>query len=81
MKQRGEGTTFDFRALLEKQNRTRLAVVLGGNSKDRRDSSARRLIEAGFRHPSSPNRCSALWDGGAEPPRWGRETSPAASPP
>lgn len=30
MKQRGEGTTFDFRALLEKQNRTRLAVVLGG---------------------------------------------------
>ena len=31
-----------------------LAVVLGGNSKDRRDSSARRLIEAGFRHPSSP---------------------------
>ena len=32
MKQRGEGTTFDFRALLEKQNRTRLAVVLGGVS-------------------------------------------------
>ena len=31
-----------------------LAVVLGGNSKDRRDISARRLIEAGFRHPSSP---------------------------
>ena len=30
MKQRGEETTFDFRALLEKQNRTRLAVVLGG---------------------------------------------------
>ena len=30
MKQRREGTTFDFRALLEKQNRTRLAVVLGG---------------------------------------------------
>lgn len=30
MKQRGEGTLFDFRALLEKQNRTRLAVVLGG---------------------------------------------------
>ena len=30
MKQRGEGTTFDFRALLKKQNRTRLAVVLGG---------------------------------------------------
>ena len=30
MKQRGEGTTFDFRTLLEKQNRTRLAVVLGG---------------------------------------------------
>lgn len=30
MKQRGEGTTFDFRALLEKQNRIRLAVVLGG---------------------------------------------------
>ena len=31
-----------------------LAVVLGGNTKDRRDASARRLIEAGFRHPSSP---------------------------
>ena len=30
MKQRGEGTLFDFRTLLEKQNRTRLAVVLGG---------------------------------------------------
>lgn len=30
MKQRGEGTIFDFRALFEKQNRTRLAVVLGG---------------------------------------------------
>ena len=30
MKQQREGTTFDFRALLEKQNRTRLAVVLGG---------------------------------------------------
>lgn len=30
MKQREEGTLFDFRALLEKQNRTRLAVVLGG---------------------------------------------------
>lgn len=29
MKQQGEGTTFDFRALLEKQNRTKLAVVLG----------------------------------------------------
>lgn len=29
MKQRGEGTTFDFRTLLEKQNRTKLAVVLG----------------------------------------------------
>ncbi|MGE9985543.1 D-alanyl-D-alanine carboxypeptidase family protein [Desulfovibrio sp. SGI.169] len=31
-----------------------LAVVLGGDAKDRRDVSARRLIEAGFRHPASP---------------------------
>ena len=31
-----------------------LAVVLGGNTKDMRDASARRLIEAGFRHPASP---------------------------
>lgn len=30
-----------------------LAVVLGGNTRDRRDASARRLIEAGFRSPSS----------------------------
>lgn len=33
-----------------------LAVVLGGNSKTTRDRSARRLVEAGFRHPGAPKK-------------------------
>ena len=44
MKQRGEGTTFDFRALLEKQNRTRLAVVLGGAASIKIGCSAAMLL-------------------------------------
>lgn len=33
-----------------------LAVVLGGKSRAQRDTAARRLLEAGFRHPASPKK-------------------------
>lgn len=38
-----------------RRGKTRLlAVILGSPSRERRDLAARRLIEAGFRHPASP---------------------------
>lgn len=37
-----------------------LAVILGGNSKTARDQSARRLVEAGFRHAGSPKKIRSV---------------------
>lgn len=36
-----------------------LAVVLGASSRERRDAAARRLLEAGFRHPNAPPKVQA----------------------
>lgn len=36
-----------------------LAVVLGAASRERRDAAARKLLEAGFRHPDAPRKVQA----------------------
>ncbi|GAB1253886.1 D-alanyl-D-alanine carboxypeptidase family protein [Desulfovibrio falkowii] len=38
-----------------------LAVVMGGTSRVGRDNAARRLIEAGFRHPASPKKVQQMF--------------------
>lgn len=40
-----------------------LAVVMGGTSRVGRDNAARRLIEAGFRHPTSPQKIQKMFGG------------------
>lgn len=40
-----------------------LAVVMGGASRVGRDNAARRLIEAGFRHPASPKKVQQIFAG------------------
>lgn len=40
-----------------------LAVILGGNTRDARDEAARRLVEAGFRHPGAPGKVQAALRG------------------
>ncbi|MDD4702450.1 MAG: D-alanyl-D-alanine carboxypeptidase [Desulfovibrio sp.] len=40
-----------------------LAVVMGGTSRVGRDNAARRLIEAGFRYPTSPKKIQNMFSG------------------
>lgn len=40
-----------------------LAVILGGSTKNTRDNAARRLLEAGFRHPNDPRNAQRAADG------------------
>jgi D-alanyl-D-alanine carboxypeptidase (penicillin-binding protein 5/6) len=40
-----------------------LAVVMGGTSRVGRDNAARRLIEVGFRYPTSPQKVQQIFSG------------------